>query len=159
MSGSMARIIDHIEEYVAVGMLCLMAIMVFTQVVLRFLFGLGFSWLDEISRILFIWVVYLGAVVAMHRGLHIRVEAGLTLFPARMRRGAFLLGELVLFVFCMLMAWHGVELVLSTTELSFRLPATNVSMFYPYLIMPISFLLQAIRLAMRHVRGVETPHA
>jgi TRAP-type C4-dicarboxylate transport system permease small subunit len=155
----MARIIDNIEEYVAIGLLCLMSAMVFVQVALRFLLGLGFSWLDEISRILFIWVVYLGAVVAMHRGLHIRVEAGLSVLPARWRRSAAILGDLVLFIFCMLMAWHGIELVLSTTELSFRLPATNMSMFYPYLIMPISFLLQSVRLAGRYVRGDHAPHA
>lgn len=155
----MGRIIDNIEEYVAVVLLCLMTAMVFAQVALRFLLGLGFSWLDEIARILFVWVVFLGAVVAMHRGLHIRVEAGLSVLPVRWRQGATIFGDLVLFVFCMLMAWHGIELVYSTTELSFRLPATNVSMFYPYLIMPVSFVLQAIRLAGRYARGTYASNA
>lgn len=148
----MARLIDHIEEYVAVVLLCLMCILVFAQVFLRFFFGLGFSWIDEISRLLFIWVVFLGAVVGMHRNIHIRVEVGLLALPPRLRRIAEIAGDFVLFVFCALMCWYGLELALSTLQLSFRLPATDISMFGPYLIMPISFGLQAIRLAGRYVR-------
>jgi TRAP-type C4-dicarboxylate transport system permease small subunit len=52
------------------------------------------------------------------------------------------------------LTWHGVELVLSTVEVDFRLRATGISMFWPYLIMPLSFGLQALRLIMRRVSGL-----
>ena len=41
------------------------------------------------------------------------------------------------------MTWHGIELVMSSADGSFRLQSTGVSMFWPYLIVPISFGLQA----------------
>jgi TRAP-type C4-dicarboxylate transport system permease small subunit len=154
----MTKHLDRLEEYVAVGLLGIMTLLVFAQVVLRFLFGLGFGWIDELARIAFIWVVYLGAVVGMRRGLHLRVSIGLRALPPRGRLVAELLGELVLLLFCGAMTWHGVELVWSTLQFSFLLPSTKISMFWPYLIMPASFALQALRVVLRRLRGDAEAH-
>lgn len=144
----MLRRLDRLEEYLAVLLLAVLGVMLTAQVVLRFGFGLGYSWLEEIARMLFVWVIFLGAVVGMQRNLHIRVEAGLLLFPARARPWIGLFGDLVLLAFCLAVAWHGIELVASTLRFNFRLQSTNVSMFWPYLIVPASFALQALRLVM-----------
>lgn len=146
--GGGARLLDHVEEYAAVAMLAALWILLTAQVVLRFGFGLGYAWIEEISRMLFIWLIFLGAVVAMRDNLHIRVEAGLLLFPARIRPFAAWFGDLLLFAFCVALCWHGIELVASTLDFNFRLTSTGLSMFWPYLIIPLSFGLQALRLAL-----------
>lgn len=142
--------LNRAEEYLGVALLAMLGVILTVQVVLRFGWGLGYSWMEEVARMLFIWVIFLGAVVAMRRNLHIRVEAGLYLFPSAIRRPVALLGDAILFAFCLAVAWHGAELVVSTLQFDFRLQSTNVSMFWPYLIMPISFALQALRLALWH---------
>ncbi len=139
---------NRIEEVAAVLLLAALWVLLTAQVVLRFGFGLGYAWIEEISRMLFIWLIFLGAVVAMRDNLHIRVEAGLLLFPHALRPWAAWLGDVLLFAFCMAMAWYGIELVASTLDLDFRLTSTGLSMFWPYLILPLSFGLQALRLAM-----------
>jgi len=144
--------LDRIEEFVAVGLLAVLGVLLGVQVLLRFAFGLGYAWMEEIARMLFIWVIFLGAVVAMRDNLHIRVEAGLALFPRRARKFVAWAGDLALFAFCLAMCWHGIELVASTLTLDFRLTSTRLSMFWPYLIVPLSFGLQAVRLAMWHFR-------
>jgi C4-dicarboxylate transporter, DctQ subunit len=142
------RFLNRIEEFVAVGMLALLGLLLLAQVVLRFAFGLGYAWMEEIARMLFIWVIFLGAIVAMRDNLHIRVEAGLHLFPKRFRPAVGWLGDIALFAFCLAIAWHGSELVASTLDMDFRLTSTRLSMFWPYLIIPLSFGLQAVRLAL-----------
>ena len=138
--------LDRAEEYLAVALLVAMTLLVGIQVGARFLFSMGFSWMEELARVAFVWVVFLGAVAAMRRWLHIRVLAGLTLFPLRARVWVEGLGDLATLAFCAAMAWHGTELVLSTLQFSFDLPATRLSMFWVYLIMPVSFGLQVLRL-------------
>jgi TRAP-type C4-dicarboxylate transport system permease small subunit len=140
--------LDHAEEYLGVALLVLLGVMLTAQVIMRFGFGLGYSWIEEITRMLFIWVIFLGAVAAMRRNLHIRVEAGLLLFPQRLRPLAGWIGDLALFAFCLAMTWTGIELAASTLHANFRLQSTGVSMFWPYTIIPISFGLQALRLAL-----------
>lgn len=142
------QLLDRAEEFVAVGLLAVLGLLLGAQVLMRFAFGLGYGWMEEIVRMLFIWVIFLGAVVAMRTNLHIRVEAGLMLFPARWRPALAWLGDLILFAFCIAMAWYGAQLVASTLEVEFRLTSTGLSMFWPYLIIPLSFGLQALRLAL-----------
>lgn len=142
------RLLNRAEEFLAVAMLAVLGLLLASQVLLRFGFGLGYAWMEEIVRMLFIWVIFLGAVVAMRGNLHIRVEAGLLLFPARIRPAIAWLGDLVLFAFCLAVTWHGIELVVSTLDMNFRLTSTRISMFWPYLIIPLSFGLQALRLAL-----------
>lgn len=149
----MAKHLNRAEEYFAVALLAAMTILVFSQVCLRFFFGLGYGWIDELARLAFIWVVYLGAVVGFQRHLHIRVEALIRALPAKIAVAFTLAGDLVLAAFCLAMLWHGVELVVSTLEFSFHMPSTGLSMFWAYMIMPLSFGLQAARLIERVVRG------
>ena len=142
------RWLDRGEEVLGVALLVVLGVLLTAQVFMRFVLGLGYSWLEEVIRMLFIWVIFVGAVAAMRRNLHIRVEAGLLLFPKPLRPFAGWLGDLLLFGFCIAVTWHGIELVASTADGSFRLQSTGVSMFWPYLIVPISFGLQALRLAL-----------
>lgn len=145
------RLLNRAEEFIAVGMLALLGVLLSAQVFLRFGFGLGYAWMEELIRMLFIWVIFLGAVVAMRSNAHIRVEAGLLLIPAKVRPAAAWLGDLILFAFCLAVAWHGIELVASTLQMNFRLTSSGISMFWPYLIIPLSFGLQALRLALWHM--------
>jgi TRAP-type C4-dicarboxylate transport system permease small subunit len=151
--------LDTFEDVFGVALLVALGILLAVQVFLRFSVGLGYSWMEEIIRMLFVWVIFVGAVSAMRRHLHIRVEAGFLLFPRPLRPFIGLLGDLVLFAFCLAVTWHGLQLVLSSADGTFRLQSTRVSMFWPYLIVPISFGLQAVRLALWRfgVRPVDTP--
>ncbi len=146
--GPLPRWLDRGEEILGVALLVVLGVLLTVQVAMRFTLGLGYSWMEEIIRMVFIWVIFLGAVAAMRRNLHIRVEAGLLLFPRPLRPFAGWLGDLLLFGFCIAVTWHGVELAMSSADGSFRLQSTGVSMFWPYLIVPISFGLQALRLAL-----------
>lgn len=140
--------LDRLDEYLAVLIAVALAVLLTAQVVLRFGFSLGFSWLEEIARVLFVWLIFLGAVVAMRDHAHIRVTVGLLLFPERLRPWVALLGDLVLLAFCIAGAWYGAVLVASTVAQEFRLQSTGISMFWPYIIMPASFALQAVRLVL-----------
>lgn len=152
------RFLNRLEERLAVVLLAVMTVLVFAQVVLRFGFGLGYGWIDELSRLAFIWVVFLGAIVGVQRHLHLRVTLFVKLLPARLQALAALIGDLVFLAFCAAMTWHGVELVLSTLDFPFTLPSTGLSMFWPYLIIPVSFGLQAVRLIARYVTGDRDIH-
>ncbi len=149
----MLRHLDRTEEYLAVAITAALGVLLTAQIVLRFVFETGYSWTEEIARVMFIWMIFLGAIVGMRRHLHFRVTAGLQMFPPRFRPAAELLGDAILLLFCLAVTWHGLELVYSTLEVDFRLRATGFSMLWPYLIMPLSFGLQALRLIMRHLAG------
>jgi TRAP-type C4-dicarboxylate transport system permease small subunit len=56
------------------GLLAVMTLAVFVQVVMRYVFRVGLEGLDEIPRFLFVWLVMIGAAAAMHRGEHTALD-------------------------------------------------------------------------------------
>lgn len=46
----------------------------FTQVILRTFFNEPQAWAEEVSRYIFVWVVFLGAAIAVYRDTHIRLD-------------------------------------------------------------------------------------
>src|SRR5258708_19247305 len=62
-------------EILLVFCISLMAIMVFGNVVLRYVFNSGITISEEASRMLFISLTFLGAIVAMRDKAHIGVDS------------------------------------------------------------------------------------
>ena len=61
-------------ELLVVLLLLAMVIMVFGNVFLRYAFNSGITISDEMSRYCFIWLTYIGAMVAMREGGHLGVD-------------------------------------------------------------------------------------
>jgi len=73
----MKKTIDRIfgvVNWVAMISLLIMVILVFLNVLLRYLFDSGLPWSEEASRIAFVWVVFLGIVIANRDDSHLRVD-------------------------------------------------------------------------------------
>ncbi len=72
-----ARIIHHycqlIEALIAIA-LALMVVLVFGNVVMRYAFNSGFTVSEELSRWLFVWLTFLGAVVALRDNAHLGTD-------------------------------------------------------------------------------------
>ena len=47
---------------------------VFLGVFSRYILQATFQWYDEVARLCFIWIVFLGAAVAVRRGMHFRMR-------------------------------------------------------------------------------------
>ena len=61
--------------------LAVMIVLVFTNVVLRYFFSTGFEWSEEIARLCFIYLVYLGAIGAMRENQHLIIDSVLSRIP------------------------------------------------------------------------------
>jgi TRAP-type transport system small permease protein len=79
IAGCMRRL----ESAIAL-MLAVMVVLVFGNVVLRYGFNSGITISEEVSRYLFIWLTFMGAVVALHEHAHLGVD---TLINALPRKG------------------------------------------------------------------------
>lgn len=70
------RIISLFEALfnaLTVGLLLMMIVLVFVNVVLRYGFNSGISVSVELSRFAFVWIVYLGSVLALAHNQHLAV--------------------------------------------------------------------------------------
>ncbi|MDR2093962.1 MAG: TRAP transporter small permease [Treponema sp.] len=80
----MKKILDALFrgiEILIAFFLGVMIILVFMNVVFRYLFNKGFAWSEEIARLCFIYLVYLGAIGAMRDNQHLIIDSILSRVP------------------------------------------------------------------------------
>lgn len=98
-----------LEVFLVLLMVTLTAIVIVA--VLARLGGQSFSWYDEIAAIMLAWITYYGsALAALHRR-HIGFDTLLLALPLRLRLAALVLGEALVLIFFVLMAWAGLEVL------------------------------------------------
>lgn len=71
------RLLDHL----IVAMLAIMVVLVFGNVVLRYAFNSGITVSEEVSRWLFVWLTFLGAVTALKDHGHLGTDMLLAKLP------------------------------------------------------------------------------
>ncbi|ETF03363.1 ABC transporter permease [Advenella kashmirensis W13003] len=69
------RVLGRCIELVAVTLILLEVVILFSGVVARYVLHVPLVWTDELASILFLWLSMLGAVIALRRGQHMRMTA------------------------------------------------------------------------------------
>ena len=64
----------------------IMVIVTFANVIGRYVFNHSIAAADEIARMAFVWLTYIGSIVAMKEGSHIRVDIVVSLVPPAVRK-------------------------------------------------------------------------
>lgn len=82
IDGLLADLMRRLEAVIGM-ILALMVVLVFGNVVLRYGFNSGIAVSEELSRYLFIWLTFIGAVIAMHEHEHLGVDTLLRALPRK----------------------------------------------------------------------------
>ncbi|HTN67525.1 MAG TPA: TRAP transporter small permease [Burkholderiaceae bacterium] len=94
----------RVLEAVIVVSLAIMALLVFGNVVLRYAFNSGIAISEELSRLLFVWLIFLGAILASAQHAHIGFDTLVKSLPATGRKilviatGGLMLAASVIFI-------------------------------------------------------------
>jgi len=121
-----------------------MAVAVFFNVVLRYGFGSGIAASEELSRLLFVWMVFIGATAAYPAGEHMAFTsfvASLREHPKTIQALTVLIRSLVVLSCVMLGrgAWQQVEVGLSSN---------SVVLGYPNWLLPLPVLLSSLAIGL-----------
>jgi len=119
-----------LEALIAV-MLALMVVLVFGNVVLRYLFNSGITVSEEVSRWLFIWMTFLGAIVALREHGHLGVDMVVQRLPAWGKKICLALGH-VLMLFILWLLLQG-SIAQARINWDVTAPTTGASMAIVYL--------------------------
>lgn len=117
-------------ELLVVVCMVSMVIMVFGNVVLRYAFNSGISVSDEMSRYFFIWLTYIGAMLAMHEGGHLGVDTLIKHLPVLGKKFCLFLSE-ALMLFCNVLFFMG-TFEMHELQLTNVSPVVGISMIWIY---------------------------
>ena len=92
------RVVALTCEIGAGALVAIETVILFAGVVSRYAFGHPLVWVEELAAILFLWLVSLGAVIALRRGEHMRMTVLVGRVGPRWRRLAGCLGALIVVI-------------------------------------------------------------
>jgi TRAP-type C4-dicarboxylate transport system permease small subunit len=153
----LVRAVANCVEGLLLVMMVVLCADVFLGVFSRYILRSTFTWYDEIARLLFVWIVFLGAAVGVRRSGHFRLQLLIERFPPGWRRVADVFGVLAIMLFGGVLIQQGWKLVeLGQFQ---QTPVMGLSKAYVYASMPVGgalVILYSLRHLWRAVTGAPT---
>lgn len=131
---------EKTSQVLMAACLAVMALAVFTNVVLRYGFGSGIAASEELSRLLFVWMVFIGAAAAYPAGEHMAFTSVAGLLAKRRTAFALLtaLVRVLVLAACAMLGWGAWQQVVV------GLGSHSVVLGYSAALLPLPALLCAV---------------
>lgn len=110
--------------------LAVMVVLVFTNVVMRYAFSSGITLSEELSRWLFVWMTFMGAIVAMKDGAHLGSDTLVSRLPLAGKKLCFVLGHLLMLFVCWLLFKGSYEQTLINLDSTSAVMELSMGIFY-----------------------------
>jgi TRAP-type C4-dicarboxylate transport system permease small subunit len=96
----------------------------------RYVLNAPLAWPEQVSRILFVWVTFVGAAVLYRERLHVAIDMFMAPLPRAGRRGVGWAIELLILVFNLILFFYGLKLSLDTLDQTFGALDITPASFY-----------------------------
>lgn len=139
MKSGLTRLCDLVTEAakILIGS-CMAAIVLITLAAVwwRYVLNAPIAWIEQVSNMLFIWIVFVGSAVLYRQKLHIAVDMFLDMLPSTLKAYAFWVIELMNLTFIVVLFVSSLKL--SIDVLPNTTGALDITPAYYYLSAPVS---------------------
>jgi TRAP-type transport system small permease protein len=152
----MTRIVNayfQVLRFFIAACLVVMVVLVFGNVVLRYAFNSGITVSEELSRWLFVWLTFVGAIVAMKDRAHLGMDSIVSRLPLSGKKACFVLSNVLMLYAVWLFASGSWQQTI--INLDNRAPATGLSSGIYYGV-GIFFCVSAAAIIVYHLFQVTT---
>lgn len=133
----LVRAIAYIPEVVAGTTMLAIAGVLFAGVIWRYVFGDPLGWSDEVARVLFVWLAFVGAAIGVKRRLHASVSVFSARMPPRWQFATSLLAMILVAATAVLFVYTGaIQTAANFSQQS--MPVTGIPTGWLYLAVPVS---------------------
>mgnify|MGYP003348572686 CR=1 FL=1 len=117
-------------EWLLVAMLVLMVVLVFGNVIARYAFNSGITVSEEVSRWLFVWMTFLGAIVGLRERAHLGTDMLVGRLGPRGQRACLALGQALMLYATWLLFSGSWEQVKINADVEAPVTGASVAIFY-----------------------------
>lgn len=147
MTLKLKQLLDvKLEEWLLIISFIFLILLVFLQVISRYIFNVPVGWSAELSRYLLNWITWISASYAIRQQEHIRITLLVDRFSKKGKKITELFVIIVWSMFAFVMASVGTEVVMSLQMMGQKTSTLGIPMWVVYLIIPIGGILMIIRL-------------
>jgi TRAP-type C4-dicarboxylate transport system permease small subunit len=152
MESALIRRLTRFVEWMLTVLSILIFVVVFLQVLFRYLLRQPLFWSEELPRYLLIWMCFLAAAVAQKHDAHINITLCLAPLSTRARQVLKILTDAIILAFLWILIYSG-GLVTSITA-HHRSTALQLPMGLVYAALPVGAILMSLYLVLQIADGV-----
>ncbi|UCD79250.1 MAG: TRAP transporter small permease [Desulfobacterales bacterium] len=149
MFDCISDVLNTIVKYLAGFLLAAMTVVVFLQVLFRYVFDAPLDWSEEMATFAFAWMALLGAGVGLKYNQHPSLDVFHSRFPPFLQKTAELLVNLAVMFMLIVLCVAGWQLTITMKMQT--MAALGYSVAYIYIILPISALIMLFHVLVRTV--------
>lgn len=130
--------------------LILLLLLVFHEVVVRYIFNKPTLYSVEISEYLLIFLAFIAAGWVLQEDKHVRMQSFTNLMPHKLQHILACITSSIVLVFCAILVWQGTKSALMAYRGGYHSSSLlNTPMWLPYLIIPVGSLILGLQLIVR----------
>ena len=151
-SFSLKKFLNEFEIYFGAIIFIAMTVLLFIQVVTRYLLHRSFTWTEEIATIFFVWMVYLGVCSAVLRRKHLRIDAFVEAMPFKVKKVLLIISNIIFIAFLIYLIFPLMKMVQNYASRGAATPLLKFPNAVAYGMLPLTFALTCVRLVQEIIR-------
>lgn len=141
------RNVRNFERNFSWLLLLALTLMLTAQIITRYVFFTSINWIEEFSRIVFVWFIYLSISWIIIQGRHIRVTALDMILPDLWKSSFSIFADFLWLFFNIIMTYYGALFVWSEIVNYSETDVLEIPEAIVHGIIPVGFALMTVRLA------------
>ncbi len=122
--------LNIVAEYLLIILIGSISILIFIQVIFRYVFNHSIYWSEEVGRYLLIWITFIGASVGFKRKAHVGIDFLYEKLKGSIQKYITIIIEVFTILVSFVMFFYGIKLTIFVRmQLS---PALFLPMSFPY---------------------------
>ena len=145
--------LNHFEEAAIVFLFAVMVVVIFVQVIMRYVFNNSLYWSEELGKFIFVWISWLGISLGERYGEHIKITMLVDRFPHRVAQIFNIISEIIVIGICAITLYYGVTLVFS--QMGTRYAGIKISVAWGYAAVVVGCALMILRSIAGTIKSVK----
>lgn len=144
-----------VEEVITGSFICIITVLVFVSAVARTI-KYPINWAQDVSLLLFAWVVFLGADLALRDADFVNVDMFVNMLPIKIQNALYFLWYGVILAFLSILIRFGIPLSIENTKRLFQ--TLGISYSWATISVPVGSAIMMITIIIKLVTRVKTHH-
>jgi TRAP-type transport system small permease protein len=136
-------------------LLAVIVVIVFCNVLSRYVLNASLAWSEEVSRMLFIWLAFFGAITAYVNNEHLGLDILVKFFSKKIAQVLILTADIVVFFALTIVLKGGIDMTVDSFESGWVSSAVPIQYGYVYLAVPLSAALLLVESLLKFINDIK----
>ena len=110
LSGKLKHYLEKCIDWIAVIFFSIIFIVALSQIAMRWIFNNPIVWSEELIRLMYVWICYIGWTLASRNRTHIKITFLVSALPSLSGRLLQTLNCLLVIIFSVFMVYYGIKM-------------------------------------------------